>query len=480
MITVQDLAMNFGPQVLFEDVSFQLDEGNIYGLVGANGSGKTTLLKIVSGLVSPEHGSVTIPSDCKLGLLDQDHFKYEEEEAVNVVIQGKKKLWDALLEKEMLTSKGKLSEKEGVRLGELEGIIADEEGYQAKEKAIELLQGLGVMTPNAQLRTLSGGYKLRVLLAQCLFGEPDFLLLDEPTNHLDLASINWLEEHLQTQCKSALLISHDRHFLNRVCTRMLDVDYEEVRIYKGNYDKFLVAKALENKQKETEIARQEKRKAEMQEFVDRFKAKASKARQAGSKQKQIDKMEEIKIKRSSRVSPHFNFVPRRPSGKVAFTVEGVGKSYGENNVLKDLSFTLRRGACLAVIGPNGIGKSTLVKMLAGELDPDTGNIEPGHEIRIGYLPQDHKDMLPDGTTAYEWLYSFDTSQSIGRIRGLLGQVLLQGDDVHKRTETLSGGEAARAILASVMMKEPNLLLIDEPTNHMDIETIEALAGSIKN
>ncbi len=479
MITVQDLAMNFGQQVLFEDVGFQLDADNIYGLVGANGSGKSTLLKIMSGEVTPEKGTVSVPSDCKLGILDQDHFKYEEEEAVNVVIRGNEKLWNALLEKEMLTSQAKLSEAEGVRLGALEGIIADEDGYQAKEKASELLQGLGVMSPNALLRTLSGGYKLRVLLAQVLFGQPDFLLLDEPTNHLDLASISWLEEHLKTQCKTALLISHDRHFLNRVCNRMLDVDYEEVRVYKGNYDEFLRLKALENAQKEKAIAGQEKKKAEMQEFVDRFKAKASKARQAGSKQKQIDKMEEITIKRSSRVSPHFNFVPTRPSGKVAFTVRGVGKSYGENTVLEDLSFTLRRGACLAVIGPNGIGKSTLVKMLAGEMDSDTGEIEPGHEIKIGYLPQDHKDMMPDGTTAYEWLYSFDTSQTIGRIRGLLGQVLLQGDDVHKRTESLSGGEAARAILASVMMKNPNVLLIDEPTNHMDIETIEALAGAIK-
>jgi len=480
MISVSNLSMNFGKQVLFEEAGFQLNPGNIYGLVGANGSGKSTLLKILSGLVTPEDGEIAIPNELRLGLLKQDHFEHDEELAVNVVIQGKTILWKAIQEKEVLAQKEKLNETEGHRLAELENIIADQEGYQAEAQAEELLHGLGVADPKAKLKEFSGGYRIRVLLAQCLFSQPDFLMLDEPTNHLDLASIKWLEEHLQEYSGGAVIISHDRHFLNGVCTHMLDIDYEVVRLYKGNYDKFLEQKFLERAQKESEIVRQEKKKEELQAFVDRFKAKASKARQAGSKMKQIDKMDEIKIKRSSRVSPNFRFIQARPSGKEALRVENLVKYYGEHKVIHDLSFTLRRGQRLAVIGPNGIGKSTLIKIIAGELEPTEGQVEYGHELRPGYFPQDHKEKIPDNSTPYEWLYSFEPGETIGRIRGLLGQVLLQGDDVHKMTQNLSGGEAARLILSQIMLLKPNLLLIDEPTNHMDLESIDALSEALKS
>ncbi len=480
MITVNQLSMNFGKQILFEEVSFQLSSGNIYGLAGANGSGKSTLLKILSGLVHPEAGEILIPNELRLGLLQQDHFEHSEERALDVTLQGKPILWSALQEKNRLTAQGELNDEEGHRLAVLEGIIADQEGYQAEAQAAELLHGLGVKDPLAKLKEFSGGYRIRILLAQCLFSTPDFIMLDEPTNHLDLSSIHWLEQHLQAYAGGAVIISHDRHFLNRVCTHILDIDYETVRQYKGNYDRFMAQKALEREQKENEIERQEKKKEDLQAFVDRFKAKASKAKQAASRAKQIEKMDEITIKRSNRVAPNFRFLQIRPSGREALKIKNLSKYYGEHKVIHNLSLSLERGQRLAVIGPNGIGKSTLLKILASHIEPTEGLVEFGHELRPGYFPQDHHEILPKDTTPYEWLYSFEPGASIGRIRGTLGAVLLQGDQVHKLTQNLSGGEAARLILAQLMLLQPNLLLIDEPTNHMDIESIDALSKALKS
>ncbi len=472
--------MHFGEKTLFEQASFQLNYGNHYGLVGANGSGKSTLMRIFSGEVVSEQGYINFPADIKLGMLKQNHFIFEQDAIIDVVLMGKKPLWDAIKEKSRLTGGEEITEAIGKRIAELEIVIADYNGYQAEPEASELLAGLGI--PQSQqydlLNTLSGGYKLRVLLAQCLFSEPDCLLLDEPTNHLDIASIVWLEEYLNRFPGTCLIISHDQYFLNRVSTHIIDIDYEEIKIYTGNYQQFKKEKELEISHKEMEIVKQEKKKEDLQQFIDRFKAKATKARQANSKAKQLDRMEDIVVKRSSRISPSFLFDICRPSGKIAFSTKSLTKDFESIRVLEDISVAVSRSEKLAVIGPNGIGKSTFLKLLAGIINPTRGQVLPGHEIYAGYCPQDHQDVIPDNTSPFEWLYSFSPGETIGTIMGLLGRVLIRGEDSKKSTAALSGGESARLIFAGMMLQKPNLLLLDEPTNHMDIESLEALGKAL--
>ncbi len=482
MIYLNNLGMNFGQQVLFENVTIQLNKGNRYGLVGANGSGKSTLLKILAGEIQPETGDISYPSSLKSGILQQDQFAYEGMPIIDVVLKGKPTLWDALYTKKQLMQSKELSQESGRELADLEMTIADLGGYEAESEASMLLTGLGI-APEIQsnrLNTLSGGYKLRVLLAQCLFSAPDILLLDEPTNHLDLLSIIWLEDYLCRFNGTCIIISHDQTFLDRICTHIVDIDYSAIRVYPGNYTAFTEAKVLERIQKEKEIVQQEKKKEELEQFVTRFKAKATKARQANSKAKQLARMEDIVIVRSSRISPSFNFQQNRPSGKAIYSVEGLFKSFGDKKVLKDISLNITRGEKVAVIGANGIGKSTLLKILGGSLPATAGTVETGYEVQPGFCPQDHHDLIPSGTTPFEWLYSFAPGETIGAIRGLLGRVLIQGDDVHKATESLSGGESARLIFAKLMLEKPNLLLLDEPTNHMDIESLEALSAALKS
>lgn len=480
MISVTDLGMNFGEKVLFARADFQLNHGNHYGLVGANGSGKSTLMRILSGEVHSEQGAINFPSDMKLGILKQNHFIYEDFPIIDVVLMGKQKLWDALKEKNRLTDEGQITEAVGQRIAELEVTISDYNGYQAEAEASELLAGLGIEQSRQQylLNTLSGGYKLRVLLAQCLFSEPDFLLLDEPTNHLDISSIVWLEEYLNRFPGSCLIISHDQYFLNRVSTHIIDIDYEEIKIYTGNYEHFMKEKELEIFHKEQEIQKQEKKKEDLQQFIDRFKAKATKARQANSKAKQLDKMDDIVIKRTSRLAPSFSFDICRPSGKLAFSTKNLSKAFGDHKVLENISASVERGQKLAVIGPNGIGKSTFLKLLAGKIKPSQGSVDLGHEIYAGYCPQDHQDVIADNTSPFEWLYSFSPGETISTIMGLLGRVLIRGEDAKKSTSALSGGESARLIFAGMMLEKPNLLLLDEPTNHMDIESLEALGKAL--
>lgn len=481
MISISNLSMHFGEKTLFEGASFQLNDGNHYGLVGANGSGKSTLLRILAGDIPPENGSVSYPAGIRLGVLKQDHFVYENVAILDVVLMGKQPLWDAMLEKSELSRMVPMTEATGQRIAELELTIADHNGYQAEAEAAELLAGLGISVQQHRqpLNTLSGGYKLRVLLAQCLFTQPDFLLLDEPTNHLDLHSIIWLEEYLNRFPGTCLIISHDQYFLNRVSTHIVDIDYQEIKVYTGNYEQFKKEKALDIAHKEQEIEKQERKKEDLQQFIDRFKAKATKARQANSKVKQLDRMEDIVIKRSSRLSPSFRFDICRPSGKIAFTCDRLSKRFDENTVLNNVTLSVDRGEKLAVIGPNGIGKSTFLKLIAGIFAPSGGSIDLGHEVYTGYCPQDHGDVIPDTSTPYEWLYQFSPGETVSAIMGLLGRVLLGGDDAKKSTAALSGGESARLIFAGIMLQKPNLLLLDEPTNHMDIESLEALGAALQ-
>ncbi len=485
MITVSGLGVFAGGKPLFQDATFRIHPGRRYGLVGANGSGKSTLLRLITGEGRAEEGSLTLSPSLKLGFLKQDQFRYENVRIIDTVLMGNIPLWEALEEKKKLFQQlgdRTPTEKEGHRIAEIEHLIAHYDGYNAEAKAGEILEGLGIPAFNhtKPLSFLSGGYKLRVLLAQCLFGEPDILLLDEPTNHLDIISIHWLENYLREYRGALLVVSHDQFFLNRVATDILDIDYETIRHYKGNYDAFLAQKELESEQKENEREKQEKKKKEMEQFITRFKAKASKARQANSKAKQIEKMEEIVIKRSSRISPKFRFSQKRPTGKIPLRVTSLYKSFGDKPVLKDVNFTLERGEKLAVIGANGVGKSTLLQALLGRFDDiPEGAVRWGHETDIGYFAQDYHEAVKKGTTVFEWLSARAPEETVGSVRGMLGRVLLSGDDVKKKTDILSGGEAARLIFARFMFEKHNVLMLDEPTNHLDIETLDALIKALK-
>lgn len=482
MISITDLAMQYGQKILFENASLNFDPGKRYGLVGANGSGKSTLLRIISNEEKPSKGLVSIPKNLTPGLLRQDHFRYEEINVSDVVLQGNQRLWKAFTEKEKLLDHEPDNEETGHQLAHQEEIIAEEDGYAADAQIEEMLSGLGIgsVYHHEPMKALSGGFKLRVLLGQLLFARPSVLMLDEPTNHLDIVSIRWLENFLIHEYRGTLIfISHDRNFLNAVGTHMVDIDYEELRLYRGNYEQFLEAKALNETQKQKEIESLERKTAEMQAFVERFRYKATKARQAQSRVKQLEKMEIPDIKRSSRIFPKLKFEQERPSGRITLTSKRISKQFGKIKVLNEINFKLERGEKIAVIGPNGIGKSTLLKILLGELPMDQGEFEWGYETNISYFAQDHHENLKGRISAYDWLYQFGPQENIGTIRGLLGRVLLSGDEALKSVSSLSGGEAARLLFAKMMLEKRNVLVLDEPTNHLDLEGVDALAKALR-
>jgi len=481
MISLSNLGKHYGDHTLFESVSMQFNPGDRYGIVGANGSGKSTLLKILSGEVSASEGEISTPRRARLGVLRQDHFQYEDTRILDVVMMGNRELWDAMAEKEQILARAE-EHFDGERYAELEDLILQGDGYTLESRAGEILEGLGIPTESHSqpLSTLSGGFKLRVLLAQVLASEPDVLLLDEPTNHLDILSIRWLEKFLLDFPGAALLVSHDHRFLDNVATHIVDVDYATVKSYPGDYEHFVRAKRDERERREKEIAKREGKIAEQRAFVERFRAKATKARQAQSKLKAIDRIEIEALPQSSRRYPRFRFQQVRPSGRQVLAVEGVEKAYGENRVLTGVSLTVERGERVAIIGPNGIGKSTLLKIVMGEVSPDAGEVEWGYETHPGYVAQDHKAQLGSHRQTIEsWLWNACPTETIGFVRGHLGAVLFTGDDADKRIEALSGGEAARLIFARQSIEKPNVLILDEPTNHLDLEAIEALVEGLK-
>jgi ATPase subunit of ABC transporter with duplicated ATPase domains len=480
MIAVSDLAKAYGSQVLFADVNFQLNPGCRYGLVGANGSGKSTLLRIIAGNEESD-GLVSKPKRLRLGVLSQDHFRFEQTPILEVTMMGHHELWRALAEKDRILEASAES-FDGERYAKLEDLIVSLDGYSFEARAAEILEGLGIPTElhRQPLSTLSGGFKLRVLLAQVLAADPGCLLLDEPTNHLDILSIRWLEKFLASYRGCAVVISHDHRFLDNVCTHVLDIDYETVTLYTGNYTAFTTSKVEERQRKEGEIARQEKKIAEHKAFADRFRAKATKARQAQSKLKQMDRIVVEPLPRSSRRYPIFQFRQLRPSGKKALEIEGLGKCFGDNQVLSGIDLYVRRGDRLAIIGPNGIGKSTLLKIAVGEFAADSGEVLWGHEVRTGYFAQDHRRAF-DGSdaTVESWLAAACPGETVGAVRSRLGKVLFSGEEVEKKLPALSGGEAARLIFARLAVDEPNVLVLDEPTNHLDLEAIEALVAGLE-
>jgi ATPase subunit of ABC transporter with duplicated ATPase domains len=477
MISVQDLGKAFGPKKLFESVNVAFQPGRRYGLTGPNGSGKTTFMKILSGDEESDQGTVHRPK--KLGVLRQDHFKYEDDRVLDVVLMGNAALWQAMKEKDRILAKPDIGEEDGHRLAELEGVIAEEDGYTAEASAAELLDGLGIPQEahDQPMRALAGGYKLRVLLAQALFGKPAALLLDEPTNNLDIDSIRWLERFLHDYDGVLVTISHDRHFLNAICTHIADIDYETIITYSGGYDDMVRQKGQVRSRVESENAEKQKKIAQLQEFVARFHA-GTRASQVQSRIRAMDKLRLEDLKRSNIQAPFLKFELARPSGKQTLEVQGIAKRYGRRDVVRPFSALVTRGEKIAVIGRNGVGKSTLVKMIVGELEPDEGSVRWGHQASVGYLPQDHAGAIRPGTTVFGWLRELEDKMSNEEISGLLGRMLFSGEERMKPTATLSGGETVRALMSKLMLRKDNVLVLDEPTNHLDLQAIAALADGL--
>lgn len=474
VIGISNLSKSFGPQVLFEDVTLQLNAGSRYGLVGANGSGKTTFLKILTGSEPASGGEVKFAKHARIGVLRQDRFESDDQIILDVAMMGDELVHRALAEQD--------GDSNPERIAEVDEILRAHDGYTLESRAAQVLMGLGIPESSIRkpLRTLSGGYKLRVLLAQVLVSRPDAILLDEPTNHLDILSIRWLERFLNAYRGCAVVISHDQRFLNTISTQILDVDYATVIEYPGNYAAFHERKVATRDRKEAEIARVEKIIAEKKAFVERFRAKATKARQAQSRVKQIEKMEVETLAASSRRYPKLRFDIVRPSGKEVLALEDVAKSYGENHVLKRVSLTIRRGERVAVIGANGLGKSTLLKIITDNLARDAGKVEWGHETHVGYFAQDHRDQLTNpAQTALDYLWDICPQEGTSFVRGTLGRLLFSGADVEKKVAALSGGEATRLVFSRLMVQKPNVLVLDEPSNHLDLESIEALVEALE-
>ncbi len=478
MINLSNVGKAYGDRTLFEDVTMRLDAGHRYGLVGANGSGKTTLLNILAGDDVASDGDITMAAGTRVGVLKQDRYLSDRQRILDVAMMGDRPVWEALAEKEQLLA---AAVPDAHAIAAVEERIERHDGYTLEARASEILSGLGIAEAvhREPLAILSGGFKLRVLLAQTLVGRPELLLLDEPTNHLDILTIRWLEQFLQRYVGCVVVISHDHRFLDAVATHILDVDYGTVVLYHGNYSAFVEEKRVTRERKEQEIERQRQTIADKKAFVERFRYKASKARQAQSRLKQIDKIEIDELPSTSRRAPLFRFEQKRKSGRDVLTVEGVSKTYGENAVLTQVSLAVRRGERVAVIGANGIGKSTLLRILVGALKPDEGTVLWGYETNVGYFAQDHRDLLGERpVTVLDYLWEVCPHETTSFVRGQLGRMLFSGEDVEKKTPSLSGGEAARLVFSRIIVQQPNVLVLDEPTNHLDLESIEALAEAV--
>jgi ATPase subunit of ABC transporter with duplicated ATPase domains len=495
MISVSNVSMRYGAKILFDEVSTAFTPGRRYGLTGPNGAGKSTFMKLLTGELDPQKGTVVRPR--KFGVLSQDQFAFDSYRVIDTVIMGNKRLWAAMEERELIYAKTELTDDDGMRLGELEGIVGEEDGYSADTDAALLLQGLDL--PDAlhecKMGELQGGQKVRVLLAQSLFGHPMALLLDEPTNHLDLDSIHWLQGFLNNFDGTMIVISHDRHFLNSICTHIADIDYETIITYTGTYDDMVMAKTQVRSQIESQNSQREKKISQLNDFIARFSA-GTRSSQVQSRRKEVERLQVTDLARSNIQRPYLKFEQKRPSGKHILELENLSKSYGEVEVLRGFTASVTRGEKIALMGRNGAGKTTLLQAVLAN-SPTTpmkdlretsgydgeflssGKVVWGHEAAVGYFAQDHRALIAAGTTVFEWLHQWDPGAADEDIRGLLGQMMFARDEANKRTDVLSGGETARLLFCKLMLQKPNVLVLDEPTNHLDLESINALNISLQ-
>ena len=482
MISTSNVTLRVGKKALFEDVNVKFTEGNCYGLIGANGAGKSTFLKILSGKLEPTKGDVIITPGQRLSFLQQDHFKYDEFMVLDTVIMGNKRLYEIMKEKDALYMKEDFTEEDGMKASELEGEFATMDGWNAESDAATLLNGLGIETDlhYKLVKDLTGPEKVKVLLAQALFGNPDILLLDEPTNHLDLDAIAWLEEFLINFENTVIVVSHDRYFLNKVCTQIADIDYGKIQLYAGNYDFWYESSQLLIKQMKEANRKKEEKIKELQEFISRFSANASKSKQATSRKRALEKIELDDIRPSSRKYPYIDFRPNRSIGNEVLTVEGISKTIDGVKVLDDISFTIGREDKVAFVGGNELAKTTLFKILMGEMEPDEGTYKWGVTTTQAYFPKDSTHEFSNEDSIVDWLMQYSDEKDVTYVRGFLGRMLFSGEDGVKKVKVLSGGEKVRCLLSKMMISGANVLVLDEPTDHLDMEAITALNnGMIK-
>ena len=480
MISANNISLRVGKKALFEDVNIKFTEGNCYGLIGANGAGKSTFLKILSGQLEPTSGEVAITPGQRLSFLQQDHFKYDEYTVLDTVIMGNARLYQIMKEKEAIYMKEDFTDEDGIKAAELEGEFATMNGWEAESDAENLLNGLGIGTEfhYAQMSTLLGAQKVKVLLAQALFGNPDILLLDEPTNHLDLDAIAWLEEFLINFENTVIVVSHDRYFLNKVCTQIADIDYGKIQLYAGNYDFWVESSQLIIKQMKEANRKKEEKIKELQEFIQRFSANASKSKQATSRKRALEKIQLDDIKPSSRKYPYIDFRPAREIGNEVLTVEHLSKTIDGEKILDDISFILGREDKVALVGPNERAKTVLFKILAGEMEPDEGSYKWGLTTTQSYFPKDNSAEFANDDTIVEWLTQYSPEKDVTYVRGFLGRMLFAGEDGVKKVKVLSGGEKVRCLISKMMICGANVLVFDDPTNHLDMESITALNNGL--
>lgn len=481
MITVTNVGLRYGDKKLFEDVNIKFTPGNCYGVIGANGAGKSTFLKILSGEIEPNTGDVNIANSVRMSVLKQDHYQYDEHEVLQTVIMGNARLFEIMKEKDELYAKADFTDADGIKASELEGEFAELNGWEAESEASTLLQGLGIGidTHYKKMSELSGSEKVKVLLAQALFGNPGVLILDEPTNHLDIKSINWLEEFLINFEGTVIVVSHDRHFLNNVCTHMADVDFGKIKLYVGNYDFWYESSQLALQLMKDQNKKKEEKVKQLQEFIARFSANASKSKQATSRKKLLDKISIDDIQPSSRRYPFVGFKPEREVGNDILTVDRLSKTIDGVKVLNNVSFTISKGDKIALVGENEIAQTTLFKILAGEMEPDSGEFKWGITITKAYFPKDNNEFFNDvDLNLVDWMRQFSEEKSESYLRGFLGRMLFSGDEALKEAKVLSGGERVRCMLSRMMLSSANVLILDQPTNHLDLESITAVNNGL--
>jgi len=482
MITASNIALSYGKRVIFKDVNIKFTPGNCYGLIGANGAGKSTFLKILAGQLDPDHGEISKGPGQRLAMLNQDQFAFDDHTVFNTVVMGHQKLYKVMAEREALYAKADFTEEDGIRSGELEVKFGEMNGYEAEAEAAVLLHGLGIPEEMRQkkMKDLDGSDKVRVLLAQALFGNPDILLLDEPTNHLDIETITWLEHFLARFQNTVVIVSHDRHFLNQVCTHMADIDFGKIRVYVGNYDFWQQASQLHFRQKESESKKAKAKADELKKFIQRFSSNASKARQATSRKKLLDKLTIEDMPVSSRKYPYITFKPERPCGDVILEIKGLSKKIDGVSMFEDLTLTVNKGDKIAFVGANSLAKTTLFQILAGELEPDQGSFRWGVTISPAYFPKENNEYFDDeDIDLITWLRQFaPPKESESFVRGFLGKMLFSGEEARKNTSVLSGGERVRCMLSRMMLSGANVLILDEPNNHLDLESITSLNNAL--